>query len=143
MPRQTTRSPGHDNRPTTTGQRAGLAAEELVATRLTAAGWQVLGRNVRVGHGELDIVAVDPGPPRTLVFVEVRSRGRRDFGLAEETLDHRKRAVLQRGIGTLLGAGVLPDGTRLPRLPWRIDLVAIDPGHDGRPSVRHHRGIRP
>lgn len=136
------RSPGPCGRPRTAAQRVGLVAEELVAARLLAAGWRVLGRNVRVGRGELDLVAVDPGPPRTLVFVEVRSRGRRDFGLAEETIDHRKRAVLRRGIGTLLEAGVLPDGSPLPRLPWRVDLVAIDPGPDRRPSVRHHRGVR-
>ena len=40
-------------------------------------------------------------------------------------------------------AGILPDGTPLPRLPVRIDLVAIDRGPDGRPSIRHHRGLRP
>jgi Holliday junction resolvase-like predicted endonuclease len=88
-------------------------------------------------------VAVDPGPPRTLVVVEVRRRGRRDFGLAEETLDHRKRAALRRAVGTLLGLGTLPDGTPVPSLPLRVDLVAIDPGPDGTPSLRHHRGIRP
>jgi Holliday junction resolvase-like predicted endonuclease len=89
------------------------------------------------------VVALDPGPPASLVVVEVRRRGRRDFGLAEETLDHRKRAALRRAIGTLLEAGTLPDGTPLPAASLRVDLVAIDPGLDGRPSVRHHRGIRP
>jgi hypothetical protein len=38
---------------------------------------------------------------------------------------------------------VLPDGRPLPVLPLRIDLMAIDPGADGLPSLRHHRGIRP
>jgi Holliday junction resolvase-like predicted endonuclease len=86
---------------------------------------------------------VDPGPPLALVVVEVRRRGRRDFGLAEETLDHSKRAALRRAFGRLVEAGTLPDGTPLPHLPLRIDLVALDPGPDGRTSVRHHRGIRP
>jgi putative endonuclease len=124
-------------------QLAGAAAERLVAVRLDEAGWEILARNVRVGRDELDLVAVDPGPPRTLVVAEVRWRGRRDFGLAEETLDRRKRLALRRAVGALLEAGALPDGTRLPRLPLRIDLVAVDRGPDGRPSIRHHRGFRP
>src|SRR6266852_5446256 len=70
-------------------QDRGDDAETLVATELESAGWRVLARNVRIGRGELDIVAVDPGPPPELVIVEVRWRGRRDYGLAEECLDLR------------------------------------------------------
>ena len=66
-----------------------------------------------------------------------------DFGLAEESLDHRKRVALRRAVGALLERGVLPDGAPLPALPLRIDLVAIDTAADGRPSLRHHRGFRP
>lgn len=128
---------------TTDAQRRGDEGEDLAAARLTEAGWAILGRNVRLGRDELDLVAVDPGPPAALVVVEVRRRGRRDFGLAEETLDHRKRAALRRAIGHLLEAGVLPGGIALPPLPVRVDLVAIDTGPGGRPSLRHHRGIRP
>lgn len=125
----------------TVAQRIGDAAEQLVADRLTAAGWSILARNLRVGRAELDLLAIDPGPPRTLVVVEVRRRGRRDFGLAEESLDWRKRTALRRVVGGLLEAGVLPDGRALPALPFRVDLVAIDPASDGRPTIRHHRSI--
>jgi putative endonuclease len=127
----------------TPAQLAGDAAEELVAARLAATGWTILARNVRLGRDELDIVAVDPGPPRELVVVEVRRRSRRDFGLPEETLDHRKRRALRRGIAALLDGGRLPDGAPLPVLPLRVDLVALDGDGDGPPSVRHHRAIRP
>jgi putative endonuclease len=132
-----------DRARSTQAQRLGDAGERLAASRLAAQGWTILGRNVRVGRGELDLVGIDPGPPAALVVVEVRRRGRRDFGLPEETLHHRKRAALRRAAGALVERGVLADGTRLPRLPLRIDLVAIDPGPDGTPTVRHHRGIRP
>src|SRR5450756_883261 len=81
--------------PRTLAQRAGDAAEDDVAARLSARGWRILGRRVRAGRSELDLVAVDPGPPRTLVIVEVRWRRRRDFGLPEETVDHRKLAHLR------------------------------------------------
>ena len=133
--------PGMERLTTTPAQRIGDAGEQLVADRLTAAGWTVLARNVRVGRDELDLLGIDPGPPRTLVVIEVRRRGRRDFGLAEETLDHRKRAALRRGVAMLLDGGMLPDGSPLPRLPLRIDLVAIDVDPCGLPAVRHHRAV--
>jgi putative endonuclease len=51
-------------------QRTGARAEELVARRLVAAGWEIVERNARTRYGELDIVARDR---RTLVFVEVKA----------------------------------------------------------------------
>ena len=117
-------------------QDRGDAAETLVADRLAAAGWRILARNVRVGRGELDIVGIDPGPPPQLVIVEVRWRRSRDFGLAEESLDHRKRAHLRAAIGRLL-ADELPGGVVLPSLPIRVDLVVVEPGD----RIRHHRHV--
>jgi putative endonuclease len=124
----------------TTAQLAGDAAETLVLDRLVAAGWRVLARNVHVGRHELDIVAADPGPPATLVIVEVRWRGSRGFGLAEETVDHRKRARIRQAAYGLLDRGSLPDGEVVPRLPLRFDLIVVEPGdRGGEPRVRHHR----
>jgi Holliday junction resolvase-like predicted endonuclease len=127
----------------TAAQRSGDAAEAMVVARLVAAGWHVLGRQVRVGRAELDLVAVDPRPPPALVVVEVRWRGSRDFGLAEETVDGRKVARLRAGLARLLAAGILPDGAPLPRLPARIDLVAVEPpiAPAGAPRFRHYRAI--
>ena len=120
----------------TAAQALGDDAENAVAAMLRAAGWTVLGRNVRIGRGELDLVAMDPGPPPQLVIVEVRWRRSRAFGLAEETVDHRKRAHLRAAIGRLIDDG-LPDGSPAPALPIRVDLVVVEP-----PSrIRHHRAI--
>jgi putative endonuclease len=118
----------------TLAQQAGDAAEALVAVRLEQDGWTVLARNLRLGRREVDILAVDPAAP-ALVLVEVRWRGRRDFGLAEETVDHRKRSRLRAAALALLDRGTLPDGAAIPRLPLRLDLVVVEPG--GR--IRHHR----
>jgi putative endonuclease len=132
-----------DDRPAsirTTAQLAGDAAETLVLSRLVEAGWTVLARNVHVGRHELDLVAVDPGPPAALVIVEVRWRRSRGFGLAEETVDHRKRARLRQAAFGLLDGGSLPDGSRIPHMPLRFDLVVIEPGdRGGEPRIRHHR----
>jgi putative endonuclease len=124
----------------TTAQQAGDSAETLVLVRLLAAGWSVLARNVHVGRHELDLVAVDPGPPAALVIVEVRWRASRGFGLPEETVDHRKRAHLRMATYGLRDRGALPDGSPVPRLPVRFDLVVVEPGaRGGEPTVRHHR----
>ena len=124
----------------TAAQQAGDTAEALIVERLVAAGWRVLARNVHVGRHELDIVAVDPGPPSALVIVEVRWRGSRGFGLPEETVDHRKRTRVRLAAYGLLERGALPDGGLVPRLPLRFDLVVVEPGARGGESrVRHHR----
>lgn len=120
-------------------QKAGDAAEVLVAERLVARGWLILARNIHAGRSELDIVAVDPGPPARLVVVEVRWRRSRRFGLPEETFDYRKRAHLRAGVGRLLTCGRLPDGADLPRLPISLDLAVVEPGEPGRPVVRLYR----
>jgi Holliday junction resolvase-like predicted endonuclease len=111
-----------------------------VAQQLQASGWTILGRNLRFGRNEVDILAVDPGPPATLVVVEVRWRASRAYGLGEETFDWRKRGHLRAAVGRLLESSALPDGTALPRLPIRIDLVIVEPAErDGPLRIRHHR----
>ncbi len=57
----------------TSRQRAGRQAETDAAQHLQAIGWEVLARNIRAGRDEIDVLALDPGPPRCLVVVEVRS----------------------------------------------------------------------
>ena len=124
----------------TAAQQAGDSAESLVLVRLQASGWTVLARNVHVGRHELDLVAVDPGPPAALVIVEVRWRKSRGFGLPEETVDHRKRTHLRVATHGLRDRGVFPDGSPVPRLPVRFDLVVVEPGsRGGEPAIRHHR----
>ena len=119
----------------TDAQQSGDAAEQLVADRLSAEGWTILGRNVHVGRYELDLIAVDPGPPQMLVVVEVRWRTGRDFGLPEETVDARKRARVRAAAYGLLERGELPDRSPLPHLPLRFDLIVVEPGD----RIRHHR----
>lgn len=132
-----------DDRPDsnrTTAQLAGDTAETLVLNRLVESGWTILARNVHVGRHELDLVAVDPGPPAALVIVEVRWRRSRGFGLAEETVDYRKRARVRQAAYGLLDRGSMPDGGAIPHLPLRFDLVVMEPGdRGGEATMRHHR----
>jgi putative endonuclease len=81
---------------TTQRQRIGRAAEDLIAARLTAARWEIIERNARTRHGELDIVALDGN---TLVFVEVKAgRENATFGPERPILavDRRKQLRIRR-----------------------------------------------
>jgi putative endonuclease len=111
---------------------AGAVAEDLVAARLAAQGWTILARNVHVGRAELDIVAIDPGRPASLVVVEVRLRSRRDFGLPEETVDRRKQVRLREA-----GWRWRSERAGSPDLALRFDLIVVEPGRP--PVVRHYR----
>ena len=118
----------------TSQQRSGDAAEDAVARGLADAGWTILARQVHVGRAELDLIAIDPGPPRSVVVVEVRWRARRDFGLPEETVDHRKMARLHQAAWRWL------ETADAPRLPLRFDLIVVEPGDAASgPRLRHHR----
>jgi putative endonuclease len=77
-------------------RRLGEAAEELVATRLVSAHWEIVERNARTRYGELDLVALDR---RTLVFVEVKA-GRAGSAFGPErpilAIDRRKQLRIRR-----------------------------------------------
>jgi Holliday junction resolvase-like predicted endonuclease len=124
---------------------AGDLAEEAVASLLSSLGWTILARNVRVGRSEVDIVGLDPGPPPALAFVEVRSGSVGRFGAPEESVDAAKVGRLYRAAWRLVREGSLPDGRRLPREAWRVDLVAVvlDDGSGHWIVTRHLRGIQP
>jgi len=53
-----------------TPARVGSRGEELAAAHLERLGFRVIARNVRIGAGELDLVAFDGS---TLVFAEVKT----------------------------------------------------------------------
>ena len=135
-------------------RRAGDRAEGFVADRLTDAGWRIIGRQVPVGRDEVDLVAIEPGDPATLVFLEVRSTRDGRFGAPEESVVGRKAARTYRAVLALVHAGALPDGRALPRLAWRVDVVAVEglggsgtasgsEQHGGGVRVRHLRAVDP
>jgi putative endonuclease len=117
----------------TARQQAGCAAEDEVAAHLALGGWRLLGRNVVVGRDEIDILAIDPGPPAELVFVEVRSATSDRFGTPEERVDRDKVAHLYRASRALTaGHG----------LRKRVDLIVVD-RRSGRSVLRHLRALEP
>ena len=115
-------------------QRRGAHAEDLAVAWLEEHGWRVLARNLKVGtRDEIDIVAVDPGPPPELVCVEVRSARSPAFGTPEERIDRAKVGHLYRAMWGL------DIDTSMPR---RVDVVIVDLRADV-PRVRHLPRLAP
>lgn len=77
-----------------TGSRKdrGKEGEELACRYLRRRGFAIEARNYRCRYGEVDIVA---RRGKTLVFVEVKSRGRTDYGFPQEAVDGRKQKRLR------------------------------------------------
>jgi putative endonuclease len=105
----------------------GAASERLAAEYLRERGLVVLARNVRCRAGEIDLVCLDHD--EVLAIVEVRQRGRVDFGGALGSVTWRKQRKIIRAAQFFL--------QRQPQ--WRaymmrFDVVALE----GLPAGIHH-----
>lgn len=115
-------------------RRTGQHAEELVARRLLAAGWEIVERNARSRYGELDIVARDG---HTLVFVEVKA-GREGGAFGPErpilAVDARKQRRIRR-----LATAWMAERRGLRRYEEiRFDAVGVTLDRTGRVTDVEH-----
>ncbi len=99
----------------------GRAAEDRVRTHLEAHGLRLKARNHRCRWGEIDLVMEDG---EAVVFVEVRYRGRADYGGAAASVDAHKQRRLVRAARDYLARH------EVTARPARFDVAAIGPdGH--------------
>jgi putative endonuclease len=107
----------------------GRTSEDAAAQLLTRAGMQVVARNVRFTHGEIDLVCRDGV---TWVFVEVKSRRGEPGDPAEAAVTRPK----QRRLGRLAQHFLKWKGLR--DVSCRFDVVAVALGADGNvKAIRH------
>ena len=109
-------------------RRTGAIAEDLVARRLAAAGWEIVERNARTRYGEIDIVARDGS---TLVFIEVKAaREGTRFGPERPILsiDRRKQQRVRR----LATAWMSERRDQPPYDEIRFDAVGVTLDRAGR-----------
>ena len=107
-------------------QYIGRWGETVAAYYLESRGYQVLERNVRTPHGEIDLIARQE-KIGGLVFVEVKTRTNDAFGLPEEAVDTKKLDHL-----FLAAEAYLSTHPEQAALPWRIDVIAIQ----GKPGEK-------
>jgi putative endonuclease len=106
--------------------QAGWRAEEYAARHLTGRGYHILGRNVYVGVGEIDIVAEHD---RRLVFIEVRSRSHDSPVRAASTVTRAKSRQILRCARVYMGRRGLNEEEVDPR----YDIAEVTLDVDGQP----------
>lgn len=108
----------------------GRWGEEQAVAFLKTNGFKILGRNVRPDRrDEIDIVA---RAGEILVFVEVKTRRREEFGRPRMAVDKDKRHALNRAAAAYLRQAKFPD------LFYRFDVVEVlGQPEDGEPLIRH------
>jgi len=115
--------------------RLGARGEKLACAFLRRKGCRILYRNFRARHGgEVDIVCRDRD---TLVFVEVKTRTREDFGRPVEAVNAAKRKLIARGALAWLQLLDNPD------ILVRFDVVEIVLAEDGQPCFELIRDAFP
>ena len=103
--------------------RLGRIGEGLARRHLESQGYTIVAANVRNTSGEIDLVAEHKG---AIVFVEVRTRRGTGAGSPEESITPRKRSRMTATALEYLQADE-SEGRE-----WRIDVVAVEIGYDGR-----------
>jgi putative endonuclease len=107
--------------------RQGVLGEKLACRYLKHNGYKILFRNFRGrSGGEIDVVCRDND---TLVFVEVKTRGREDFGRPVEAVDREKRKRISRG--ALAWLRVLDN----PDILFRFDVVEVIIADGAKPRL--------
>ncbi len=110
----------------------GRIGEQWCVEFLKKKGYKIVERNFRCRYGEIDVVARDGD---TLVFIEVKTRRSRGFGLPKDSLDARKkRRIITASMNFLRKAAVVDPS--LQECPVRFDVVGIELGQGGY-AVEH------
>jgi putative endonuclease len=115
--------------------RRGVHGEKLACRFLRRNGYKILYRNFKGrSGGEIDIVCRDND---TLVFVEVKTRTREDFGRPITAIDREKQKRISRG--GLAWLRMLDN----PDILFRFDVVEVIITDDAKPCVELIRNAFP
>jgi putative endonuclease len=95
--------------------KTGEQGEEIARNFLTMQGYEILATNFTYEKSEIDIIAKDDD---TIVFVEVKTRSSKRFGLPEEAVTEKKQEKLMEGATYFLEENKISS-------PIRFDIIAI------------------
>lgn len=112
------------------GKNWGREGEEIAAKFLSEKGFEIIQRNFRFGHGEIDIVA--KAPDDYLVFIEVKLRRSNTYGEAEYSITLNKQKQIKRIAACYLYVKQLSD------IPCRFDVVVITGESEENREITHY-----
>jgi putative endonuclease len=111
-------------------QSIGAWGEEEAANYLSSLGYEIIGRNIRTQHGEIDIVAQSGD---VIIFVEVRTLTSSRIAHPEETITAKKRM-------SMLAAA--EDNAQLHEIHhWQIDAIAVEGKQTEKPIITHFENV--
>ena len=109
----------------------GKWGETLAAEFVEKQGYEILERDWKSGHHDLDIIARDED---TLVIIEVKTRRNRLFGDPEEAIDYKKRLSLQSAINHYVKSHRI-------KIPVRFDVISIVGMIGSTPEIDHIKDV--
>lgn len=109
-------------------QTLGKSGEEIAHHYLIKKKYRIIARNFRFFRGEIDIIAYDK---KTLVFIEVKTRKSKAFGLPEEAVTLRKQQQIRRIAQGFMAKNNLKDAE------CRFDVVSLSFKDNGKHEISH------
>jgi len=110
----------------------GNFGEQLACDYLARHGYLIVGRNVKIGRRELDIIASLPG---RLIFVEVKTLCSLSIA-AEDALSRRQISIIKIAINQYCGQH------RLRLTDTRFDFISVNLNRQTRlAKIRHYQNI--
>jgi putative endonuclease len=97
-------------------QQLGVWGEELAEEYLMKNGYKILEKNYKNNYGEIDIITKRKG---VIVFIEVKTRSSRSFGLPEEAVNKNKAEKLIKASEKYILDNKI-------KINYQIDVIAIE-----------------
>ncbi len=111
--------------PKTEKQKKGAQGEDWAAAFLTEKGYEIIARNYRYKHSEIDIIAKKE---EIMVFIEVKLRENADFGNPEEAVSATKQSQVHKAAENYITTEKITQEIR-------FDIIAIT-GFE-KPEIEH------
>lgn len=105
----------------------GIKGEQLAENFLLKKGYYILHRNWRFEKKEIDLIVFKED---VLVFVEVKTRSRIDFGFPEDAVNYRKQVFMKIAAEAFLHQN-------LSYKKIQFDVVSISINRDGQSEIVH------
>ncbi len=109
----------------------GNKGESIAENYLKKKGYKIIERNFRTKSLEIDIIAEKEN---VLVFIEVRSKTKNDFGTPEETINFKKSKKLKRNSEKYINYKKYNGACR-------IDAICIIFENENKVKLNHYKNI--
>ena len=111
-------------------QAIGKWGEKAAEEYLIAKGFTIMEHNIRTPYGEIDIIA---SIEDVIVFVEVKTRTSRTFGLPEEALTSRKLDHMLASAEYFAANHAIGS--------WQCDAIAVERTRDAGIHIEHFENV--